>query len=167
MIMVIKMRLCTKFEGLDIRVESSHAIMVSKFDRHYTPFILSFSLPGSHFLSGFCHFFHYAPALSLGLYAHIILFITICLLSMVTRYGRLDGILVIQFYNSHDFCWRNTNFISSICNFNLSRFASSKWPCPLSSPETHEFTCFPCPISDAIHQSLGHSLVLGLAIRGA
>ena len=47
--------------------------------------------------------------------------------------------------------WRNTNLISSICNINSRGLAHSESSCTFSSPETHEFTGLPCPISDTIH----------------
>lgn len=79
---------------------------------------------------------------------------------------RLARFADLYFYNLYDLWWQNTNFISSICNINSRGLAHSESFCPFSSPETHEFTSLTCPISDTVHQGFGHSLVLGLGIRG-
>lgn len=57
----------------------------------------------------------------------------------------------------------------SITSYIVYRLSSLVLEAPglLSPPEPHQFPVFPGPVADAIHQSLGHSLVLGFAVGWA
>lgn len=168
MIMVIKMRLHTKFDGLSILELRVPMPWSATFDRRYTPFFLFLSLffPSLFFAFSFLSpIFQHFHQDSMSIYHYLLLFIWKFggprLRDMEA--GTFCRFIFLQFTR---FVMAEYNFISSICNINSRGLAHSESFCTFSSPETQEFTGLPGPISGAVHQGLCHSLVLRLANRG-